>query len=255
MYDNFDDDTKNFWGGFGGCLVTFLILLIPVVGPIIVITGALILVIYHFIKSISQNIKTRNRNLERSIQDKRRQKEASKHNRSVKSDLSENSYHKASKTNKKNNLAKPNRANKNSKKVNSYPGLMITCNQCGALFKENSYICEYCGSELKLKNTKSTFFENKQNILERSNLGELIPDLNEEEFKIKPLQGGSRLEIFINNLPEIEQKVFHLRFGLGGNELHTLSEIGKILGINREKVRKIELSAITKLKKANIPIR
>ncbi len=252
MYDNFDYDTKNFWGG---CLVTFLILLIPVVGPIIVITGALILVIYHFIKSISKNIKTRNRNLERSIQDKRRQKETFKQNRSVKSDLSENAYHKPSKANKKTNLDKPNNANKNSKKVNFNPGLMITCNKCGALFKENSYICEYCGSELKLKNTKNPFFKNKQNFEERSNLGELIPDSEKEEFKIKPLQGGSKLEIFINNLPEVEQKVFHLRFGLGGNEPLTLSEIGKILGINREKVRKIELSAITKLKKANIPIR
>ena len=47
-----------------------------------------------------------------------------------------------------------------------------------------------------------------------------------------------------------EKKVIELRFGLNGNEPHTLSEIGKKLNHSREKIRNIEMLAIKHLKNA-----
>ena len=47
-----------------------------------------------------------------------------------------------------------------------------------------------------------------------------------------------------------EKKVIELRFGLNGNEPHTLSEIGKKLNHSREKIRNIEMLAIKHLKDA-----
>jgi len=41
--------------------------------------------------------------------------------------------------------------------------------------------------------------------------------------------------------------VLEMRFGLNGVEPHTLKEIGKRLGITRERVRQIEIEALTRL--------
>ena len=48
-----------------------------------------------------------------------------------------------------------------------------------------------------------------------------------------------------------EQKVIELRFGLNGNEPHTLSEVGKKLNHSREKIRNIEMLALKHLKDAS----
>ena len=48
-----------------------------------------------------------------------------------------------------------------------------------------------------------------------------------------------------------EQKVIELRFGLKGNEPHTLSEVGKKLNHSREKIRNIEMLALKHLKDAS----
>ncbi|MGI9558270.1 MAG: RNA polymerase sigma factor RpoD/SigA [Thermodesulfobacteriota bacterium] len=46
-----------------------------------------------------------------------------------------------------------------------------------------------------------------------------------------------------------EQKVIRMRFGIGEKKEHTLEEIGKQLGITKERVRQIEVKSLTKLKK------
>ena len=48
-----------------------------------------------------------------------------------------------------------------------------------------------------------------------------------------------------------EKKVIELRFGLNGNEPHTLSEVGKNLNHSREKIRNIEMLALKHLKDAS----
>jgi len=40
-----------------------------------------------------------------------------------------------------------------------------------------------------------------------------------------------------------------LRFGLGSNRPHTLEEVGKILGVTKERARQRELRALARLKR------
>ena len=52
----------------------------------------------------------------------------------------------------------------------------------------------------------------------------------------------------LHSLTPREQDVLRLRFGLEGNEPHTLEEIGKSLHLTRERARQIELHALEKLR-------
>jgi RNA polymerase primary sigma factor len=56
------------------------------------------------------------------------------------------------------------------------------------------------------------------------------------------------LERSLQDLSEREKKIIVLRYGLSGKSPLTLEEIGKILGITRERVRQIQNKAITRMK-------
>jgi len=49
-----------------------------------------------------------------------------------------------------------------------------------------------------------------------------------------------------------EAMVIAMRFGLEGNTDHTLEEVGKQLGVTRERVRQIEAKALRKLRRNDI---
>jgi RNA polymerase primary sigma factor/RNA polymerase nonessential primary-like sigma factor len=53
---------------------------------------------------------------------------------------------------------------------------------------------------------------------------------------------------WISRLPETERRVLEMRYGLGQGKQYTLNDIGKQLGITRERVRQIESNAIRKLR-------
>ena len=49
------------------------------------------------------------------------------------------------------------------------------------------------------------------------------------------------------SLPERERDVIELRYGIGGRDPMTLEEIGRRLGLTRERVRQIELESLRRL--------
>jgi RNA polymerase primary sigma factor len=53
---------------------------------------------------------------------------------------------------------------------------------------------------------------------------------------------------WLSHLTEQERDVLTLRFGLDGQERHTLAEIGRQLEVSRERVRQVELKALRKLR-------
>lgn len=53
---------------------------------------------------------------------------------------------------------------------------------------------------------------------------------------------------WVKELPEKEQTVIVSRFGLDGGEAKTLEEIGSELGLTRERVRQIEMAALSRLR-------
>jgi RNA polymerase sigma factor (sigma-70 family) len=52
----------------------------------------------------------------------------------------------------------------------------------------------------------------------------------------------------IGTLSDREQLILRLRYGLGGEEEHTLEQIGQSLGLSRERVRQLEARALKKLR-------
>lgn len=64
-------------------------------------------------------------------------------------------------------------------------------------------------------------------------------------------QGASMVECIQKSLNELtarEAQVLRLRYGIGTNQDHTLEEVGRTLGLTRERVRQIESAAIRKLR-------
>ncbi len=52
----------------------------------------------------------------------------------------------------------------------------------------------------------------------------------------------------LEGLTDREQRVLALRYGLVGDHLHTLEEVGNVLGVTRERIRQIEKEALWKLR-------
>jgi RNA polymerase primary sigma factor len=57
------------------------------------------------------------------------------------------------------------------------------------------------------------------------------------------------VDVVLGQLSDRERRVIELRYGLTGDEPLTLVEIGKFIGVTRERVRQIELAAIEKLRR------
>ena len=84
----------------------------------------------------------------------------------------------------------------------------------------------------------------------RSFLGDLIADSSSDEplAKVEQSIHHEQLGRWLSHLSDQEQHVLGLRFGLNGNERHTLAEIGRLLEVSRERVRQVELKALRKLR-------
>ena len=84
----------------------------------------------------------------------------------------------------------------------------------------------------------------------RSFLGDLIADSSEEEPLDRVERGihQEQLGRWLSHLSDQERQVLQLRFGLEGEDRHTLAEIGRQLDVSRERVRQVELKALRKLR-------
>ena len=80
-------------------------------------------------------------------------------------------------------------------------------------------------------------------------LGDLIEDpaSSEENGPIAQLVTRDLVEQFLEKLPEREQQVLKMRFGLEDGERKTLREIGDALDVTRERIRQLEIYAISQL--------
>jgi len=58
----------------------------------------------------------------------------------------------------------------------------------------------------------------------------------------------AELMTWVKELPDKEQTVIVSRFGLDGDEARTLEEIGRQMGLTRERVRQIEMTALVRLR-------
>jgi RNA polymerase nonessential primary-like sigma factor len=59
---------------------------------------------------------------------------------------------------------------------------------------------------------------------------------------------GELLVHWLDLLPKQQRMVVEHRFGLHGKGRHTLEEVGQILGVTRERVRQVQIAALTRLK-------
>lgn len=84
----------------------------------------------------------------------------------------------------------------------------------------------------------------------RSFLGDLIADssLDEPLEIVEQRIHHEQLGRWLSHLSDQEQHVLRMRFGLEGNERHTLAEIGRLMEVSRERVRQVELKALRKLR-------
>ncbi len=55
----------------------------------------------------------------------------------------------------------------------------------------------------------------------------------------------------LNKLPPREAQILQLRYGLQDGEMHTLEEVGKIIGVTRERVRQLEAQALNRLRRSS----
>jgi RNA polymerase primary sigma factor len=87
-----------------------------------------------------------------------------------------------------------------------------------------------------------------------STLGDLVPDLSgssvTEQVEQKLVREKVETLLEKAGLTARETRIIKARFGFGGVEPMTLDALGKEFGVTRERVRQMQIEAITKLKEA-----
>jgi RNA polymerase sigma factor (sigma-70 family) len=58
---------------------------------------------------------------------------------------------------------------------------------------------------------------------------------------------SAKVDEILKSLPEREERVLRLRFGIGGANAYTLDQIGEMIHVSRERVRQIQAAAIRRL--------
>jgi len=83
-----------------------------------------------------------------------------------------------------------------------------------------------------------------------SSLGDFIEDEDisapDDEVTFSMLR--ELLQVILQDLPPREVRILQLRYGLVDGETYTLEEVGRKLGVTRERVRQIEAQALSRLR-------
>jgi RNA polymerase primary sigma factor len=85
---------------------------------------------------------------------------------------------------------------------------------------------------------------------EDGELGDLVPDPG----AIAPAEAASQamlkeqIQEVLQTLSPREVRILQLRYGLGNGESYTLEQVGKKMGVTRERVRQIEMLALSRLR-------
>lgn len=85
---------------------------------------------------------------------------------------------------------------------------------------------------------------------EEGELGDLVPDPD----AIAPAEAASQVMLkeqiqeVLQALSPREVRILQLRYGLGNGESYTLEQVGKKMGVTRERVRQIEMQALSRLR-------
>ncbi|MFY9487969.1 MAG: sigma-70 family RNA polymerase sigma factor [Solirubrobacterales bacterium] len=84
-------------------------------------------------------------------------------------------------------------------------------------------------------------------------LGDVVEDDDEmrPEAIVAERLLSEDIDVVLSQLNERERRVIELRYGITGDEPLTLVEIGKYIGVTRERVRQIEIAAINKLRRGH----
>jgi RNA polymerase primary sigma factor len=88
--------------------------------------------------------------------------------------------------------------------------------------------------------------------------GDLLGDLIENQDSPSPLEATLDAEMMnlaesaLNALPLRERQILSLRFGLEDDGPYTLEELGRTLGISRERVRQLEQRALKRIRRMPI---
>ena len=86
-------------------------------------------------------------------------------------------------------------------------------------------------------------------------LGDFIPDTHATNFENSMHRESLKhalAQMLDEGLNERDRQIISLRFGLSDNQPRTLTEIGEIIGLSRERIRQLEAVAIRKLKRPQL---
>ena len=72
-------------------------------------------------------------------------------------------------------------------------------------------------------------------------------ELPSEKVDVDCMKGD--LEVLLQKLPELQNRVLRMRYGINGEDPMTLTGIGRILGISRDRVRNLERDGLKGLRK------
>ena len=80
---------------------------------------------------------------------------------------------------------------------------------------------------------------------------EMVPDEGTLDPAIEVQESNLmvRLDGLLDELPEKQREVVSRRFGLRGHDTSTLEEVGKAVGLTRERVRQIQMEALKRLRR------